>query len=230
MARRKTKKEKKQQLKEDSFRDTILDAGKAFKEYKYLILLTAAVIVLFAVLFSMRAERKEKDMITAANIIKPNTNAGPEELKKQAAKVSGQPLESWILIRQGSALYKLYQKEGSLAGEKTRLHDAKKVYEDVLKRFGNEGSAVYIAKNAIEQINKELEFEYPEAVKKAYERKINPPKRTPPPKMPPIKQPPAIKKENKPGEIVPKITPPDKPKEENKALKNPKPPVPEKDD
>ena len=221
MARKKTKKDRKKHLKEDQFRETMLGVGAQLKEYRYLILLACAVIVLFVVLLSMRAERKEKEIAYAAQLIKPGTVTGPVELQKLIKQVEGTSIEPWVLLRYGTKLYELYQKEDSLSGEKGRLLEAKSVFEDLKKRFPDNGSTAYLAGKTLELIEKELAYDPPEGLKKAYERMTNPPKRVPPKKLPKPPVPPKVKKEpEKPSESETQKQPPEK-KTEAEALKQP---------
>ena len=170
MARRKAKKERKKYLKEDHFRDSMLTAGKQVKEYRYLILLSAAVIVLLVVLLAMRTRRREEQLANATEIIKRGAAVGPEELKQLSLKVKDEPIEPWILLRYGNKLYELYLKEDALKNDKVRLQEAKKVFADVISRFPDNGSAVFLAKKALETVERELSYEPPEALRKAFER------------------------------------------------------------
>ena len=194
MARRRTKKERKKHLKEDQFRDSMLSVGKQVKEYRYLILLAAAVVVLLFVLLSMRARRRQDQISHAADLIKRGALVGPEELKDLSEKVKGEPIEPWILLRYGAKLYELYQKEDALKGDKVRLEEAKKIFEHVRKDFADNGSAAFFAREALQVIEKEQSYDMPENIRKAYERKMAPPRKpaTPPiktPRIPPPKKP-----------------------------------------
>ncbi len=232
MARRKTKKERKKYLKEDQFRETMLSVGGQLKEYRYLILLACAVVVLFVVLLSMRSERRAKELAYAAQLIKPGTATGPVELKKLTEQVKGTSIEPWVLLRYGTKLYELYQKEDSLSGEKERLREAKSAFEEITTRFPENGSAAYLASRALELIEEEMAYEPPEALKKAYERATNPPRRRVPPKKVPKPVPPNVQKEpEKPKEPAepeppPEEQPPPKPEKEGETGQAPESPEP----
>lgn len=205
MARRRTKKERKKHLKEDQFRDTMLNLGKGFKEYRYLILLSAAVVTLLIVLLSIRAERRGENIAYATEMIKRGANVGPEELSQLVEKVKGEPIEPWIMIRYGTKLFDLYQKEDSLKGDRTRLEEARKVFKEITTRFPHNGSAAFVARKSLDLIEKEMLYEPPEALKKAFARATNPtPTPTPrppnvtPPKVPP-RRPSAPKTPDRPG-------------------------------
>jgi hypothetical protein len=207
LARRKKKKEKKQHLKEEKFRDTMLEIGKWVKEYRYPLLLGIAVVAILFVLLSMRAERRENLLTYAHSILRKESVATPKALKDLAQKVSGDPLEPWVLLRLGTTLYDLYQKEDALTGDKGRLKEAKKSFEDVVNRFPDNGSAVFVAKKALETIEEELSYEPADAVKNAYEGTAPLPRRAPPrPAIP--KKIPQIKK---PGKALEKSVPEKKP-------------------
>ncbi len=227
MARRKKKKEKKQHLKEEKFRDTMLDIGKWVKEYRYPLLLGIAVVAILFVLLSMRAERQENLLTYAHSVLRKESVVGPKELKDLAQKVAGDPIEPWVILRLGTTLYDLYQKEDALTGDKGRLKEAKKTFEDVMARFPYNGSAVFTAKKALETIDEELTYEPADAVKDAYEgaaptpapRPTARPQRTPPRGATPRKAPPV----KKPEITAPKPAPEDKPAPAQKPPSEQKP-------
>jgi hypothetical protein len=193
MTRRKTKKDRKKHLKEDQFRESMLTVLRQIKEYRYLVLLGAAIVVLLFVLITMRTTRREKELSRAVDLISPNRLAGPLELKNLSKKVAGEPIEPWVLVRYGTKLYDLHQKEDFLKGDKKRLNEAKKVFEDVVARFPDAGSPTYVARKALELIERELPYEPSEGLRKAQEptpgqpRRPARPKRQPRPRTPPKK-------------------------------------------
>jgi hypothetical protein len=217
MARKRTKKERKKHLKEDQFRETMFSVTKVLKEYRYILLLGVAIVVLLFVLVSMRAERQKQEVTFAADLASPNTPAGPVELKDRAEKVKGQAIEPWILLRLGTKLYELYQKEDAIKGDKTRLEEAKKIFEDIKRRFPDSGSPAHVAGRALEVINEEIAYEPTEKLKKALEIGAGKQRRTPaprpgatrtPPRTPPERPPVPprrvpLKKEPPPEEIKP---------------------------
>jgi hypothetical protein len=156
----------------------------------------------------MRAERRREQISYASELIKRGAAVGPEELKPLSEKVRGEPIEPWILLRYGTKLYELYQKEDALTGEKGRLNEAKKVFEDIINRFPDNGSAVCLARNTLELIEKELLYEPPEALRKAYERATNPPPRPVLPKKR-AKKPASPRKPEKPKEPEVPASPPE---------------------
>lgn len=215
MARRKKKKEKKQHLKEEKFRDTMLEIGKWVKEYRYPLLLGIAVVAILFVLLSMRAERRENLLTYAHNVLRRESVAGPKDLKDLAQKMSGDPIEPWVLLRLGTTLYDLYQKEDALTGDKGRLKEAKKSFEDVVARFPENGSAVFVAKKALEAIEVELSYKPDETVKDAFDgpaiprqRQAPPPRKTTPRVPAPRKTPPIKKPVKTPEKPAPEVKPP----------------------
>jgi hypothetical protein len=219
LARRKKKKDKKKHLKEEKFRDTMLEIGKWVKEYRYPLLLGIAVVAILFVLLSMRRERQETLLTYAHNVLKKGSVVGPKELKDLAQKVSGDPIEPWVLLRLGTTLFDLYQKEDALTGDKGRLEEAKKTYQDVVARFPENGSAVYVAKRALKEIDEELQYEPADAVKDAFEGTGPAPR----PTVRPRRAPPRAAAQRKPPQIKkPKITP-GKPAPGKKAVPAKKP-------
>jgi hypothetical protein len=231
LARRKKKKEKKQFLKEEKFRDSMLELGKWVKEYRYPLLLGIAVIAILFVLLSMRSERRENLLAYAHNVLRKDSIVGPKELKDLAQRVEGEPIEPWVMLRLGTTLYDLYQKEDALTGDKTRLKEARKSFEGVLARFPGNGSAVFVARKALDTIDKELAYKPPDAVRDAFEGAA-PVQQTPagpregpargatPRKAPQPKKPEKTAQSGKPGQ-------PDaqKPAPEEKAAAGEKPPA-----
>lgn len=164
MARRKTKKEKKKQLKEDPFRQTMLGVAAQLKEYRYVILLAVTVVVLLFVLLSFRARRRGEKLYQAAELLKQGAVVEAEKLRQVARQVAGEPIEPWVLFHYGARLFKDYQEEGALKGDKTRLKEAKQVFEKIRARFPENGSVAFAANKALEVIEKELTCSLPKAV------------------------------------------------------------------
>jgi hypothetical protein len=173
MARRRTKKEKKQHLKGDQFRDGMFKLGKGIKEYQHLILLVLAIAVLLYVVLRLRGQQSEETASKAIAILRAQTETGPEELRKLAQEVGGTSLEPWVLLRLGRNLYDLYQKQDALLNDKVRLNEARKVFQDVLTRFPKNHSTVYISKQALDTIDKELSYDAPEDLRDAYEKTLD---------------------------------------------------------
>ena len=173
MARRRTKKERKKHLKENLFRESMFTIGRQLKEYRYLILMFVAVVVLFAVLLSMRSERRQEQLsLTAAILNQKDPAPGADELKQHVEKVKGEGLEPWVLLRYGTELYELYLKEDSMTGNKERLDEARRVLNGVIADFPDNGSVTYLAGKALELIEEESSYTIPEDLKKAYEKQL----------------------------------------------------------
>jgi len=231
LARRKKKKEKKKHLKEEKFRDTMLEIGKWVKEYRYPLLLGIAVVAILFVLLSMRSERRENLLTYAHNVLRKDSVVGPKELKDLVQRVEGEPIEPWVMLRLGTTLYDLYQKEDALTGDKTRLKEARKSFEDVVARFPANGSAVFVAQKALKTINEELAYEPANAVKDAFEGTAPVPRTPPVPrKTPPRGATPRKAPQPKKPEKTAQPGGPDtlKPEPEKKAVVEEKPPVEEK--
>ncbi|MFH1421989.1 MAG: hypothetical protein ABIH42_04665, partial [Planctomycetota bacterium] len=148
------------------FRKSILDFGKSANEYKYIILMGIAVIVMFSIAFYLRSQRREQRYEYAMKIITSEVKVSHEDIKELSEKVKGDPIEPWVLLAYGNRLFEDYQDKNLPKGDKSKLELAKTVFEQVRDKFKKRGSAYFCALKSLEVIEEELKFSLKSSEKK----------------------------------------------------------------
>jgi hypothetical protein len=160
--------------RDDKFRQSVFKFAGFVDEYKYIILLGAAVIVLFSIAFYIRSERRTTQTEDTIQILTSDVKVSADELKELAQKSEGSPLEPWLLLAYGNRLFELYQEQDITKGDKTKLLLAQKAFEHARDRSASNGSAHFCALKSLETVQEELGFELKELKEEAKQPETTP--------------------------------------------------------